>query len=100
MFSRSTMDSSSTRLTPTDRLTYRPPVSAHRHPRDGLPARLSRQLATCLVAPIYTAVKLFDVGIYTAGVIATFYITVMALGFILRYRTGRWKSMRVIEGDS
>lgn len=56
--------------------------------------------ATCLVAPIYTAVKFFDAGIYTAGIIVTFYITVVALGFILRYRAGRWKSMCVIERDS
>jgi MATE family multidrug resistance protein len=36
--------------------------------------------------------------IYVAWVFATAYIVAMALCFNWRFRTGKWKSMRVIEG--
>lgn len=39
----------------------------------------------------------FDTALYTAWGSATAYIFVMAVCFYLRFRTGKWKTMRVIE---
>ena len=50
-----------------------------------------------LVFPSVLAVKLFHAGIYTLWVIGTLYVSVMGIVFFLRFRSGKWKSMRVIE---
>ncbi len=52
-----------------------------------------------MVVPTYVVV----VGghtIYAAWVFATAYIVAMAVCFFLRFRTGKWKTMRVIEAAS
>lgn len=54
----------------------------------------------CLVLPVYLAVEVFKAGLYTAAAIGSFYVGVLALAFYLRYRTGKWKSMRVIEDEA
>lgn len=50
-----------------------------------------------LLAPTYVACFVFDGGIYAAWYIITFYIFVLALAYWLRFRAGKWRSMRVIE---
>ncbi len=52
---------------------------------------------TLLVLPVYLAVDVFGCGLYTAWFFATAYVIVLGCTFFLRFRQGRWKSMRVIE---
>jgi len=49
-----------------------------------------------MVVPSWLAWKL-DWGMYWAWGFATAYICLQALCFLVRFRTGKWKSMRVIE---
>jgi multidrug resistance protein, MATE family len=50
-----------------------------------------------LVVPVYLAVEVFNRGLYTAWFFASAYVVVIGCTFFLRYRQGRWKTMRVIE---
>ena len=50
-----------------------------------------------MIVPIYLAVEFLKAGIYTAWTLVTFYVCALGLAFMLRYRQGKWKSMRVIE---
>jgi len=50
-----------------------------------------------LVIPVYLAVEVFNLGLYTAWFFATAYVVVIGCTFFVRYRQGRWKTMRVIE---
>ncbi|MEW6753183.1 MAG: MATE family efflux transporter [Candidatus Latescibacterota bacterium] len=59
---------------------------------------LSVALAWCImVIPSYVALAWFDAGIFTLWGFVCAYVVVMGVVFYLRFRTGRWKSMRVIE---
>jgi MATE family multidrug resistance protein len=49
-----------------------------------------------MVAPTFVVVAIGG-SIFAAWVFATAYILAMAICFYLRFRTGKWKSMRVIE---
>jgi multidrug resistance protein, MATE family len=49
-----------------------------------------------MVVPTFVVVRAGG-SIYAAWVFATAYILAMAICFYLRFRTGKWKSMRVIE---
>ncbi len=49
-----------------------------------------------MVVPTFAVVRQGG-SIYAAWVFATAYIIAMAICFFLRFRTGKWKSMRVIE---
>lgn len=49
-----------------------------------------------MVVPTFAVVRQGG-SIYVAWVFATAYIVAMAVCFFLRFRTGKWKSMRVIE---
>ena len=56
--------------------------------------------AMCLglmIIPTYLAVEVFHAGIYTVWTIATLYVCALGVAFMLRYRQGKWKEMRVIE---
>lgn len=53
--------------------------------------------AGLLVVPSYLVVEVFHAGLYWAMVGPTVYVIVLAIAFYLRYRTGRWEHMRVIE---
>jgi len=53
----------------------------------------------CLVLPMYLAVEVIEAGFYAAAGIGTCYVGILALAFYLRYKTGKWKSMRVIEEE-
>jgi MATE family multidrug resistance protein len=58
--------------------------------------------ALCLgvmVVPIYVAIEVFRAGIYVAWTIATVYVCALGMAFMLRYRQGKWKRMRVIESQ-
>jgi len=50
-----------------------------------------------LVAPSYVALIVLGGGLYTAWTICAVYVMVLALAFFVRFRGGKWKSMRVIE---
>ncbi len=50
-----------------------------------------------LIIPTYLAIMVFPLGITVAWMIVTFYIAILGVGFFWRFRTGKWKSMRVIE---
>jgi MATE family multidrug resistance protein len=59
--------------------------------------------ALCLgvmIVPIYVAIEVLGAGIYTAWTIATIYVCALGMAFMLRYRQGKWKRMRVIESQS
>ena len=58
--------------------------------------------ALCLgvmIAPIYVAIEVLGAGIYAAWTIATIYVCALGMAFMLRYRQGKWKRMRVIESQ-
>ena len=50
-----------------------------------------------LVVPSFVAITWFSAGIYACWTIASAYVIVLAISFFLRYRQGRWQTMRVIE---
>jgi MATE family multidrug resistance protein len=47
--------------------------------------------------PVYFAVIKFNLGIYAGWGITVIYAIILASVFYLRYKTGKWKKMRVIE---
>lgn len=53
-----------------------------------------------LAIPTYLALVVFDRGLYTAWAIVTTHISLMGVAFWLRFLTGKWKSMRVIESTA
>jgi multidrug resistance protein, MATE family len=50
-----------------------------------------------MIVPVYIAVEVMGRGIYTAWTLATIYVCALGIAFMLRYRQGKWKKMRVIE---
>jgi MATE family multidrug resistance protein len=50
-----------------------------------------------LILPTYVAVAGFGAGILTGWIIVTVYVSCLGVALYLRFRTGRWKGMRVIE---
>jgi len=57
--------------------------------------------AVCLgimILPVYVAVEVVGAGLYTVWTLATVYASALGVAFMLRYRQGSWKKMRVIEG--
>jgi len=50
-----------------------------------------------LIIPSYVAVEVFGAGILAGWTIATVYVSVLGVAFYLRFRSGMWKTMRVIE---
>ena len=50
-----------------------------------------------MIAPVYLAVEVIGAGLYTAWTLATIYICALGVAFMLRYRQGKWKKMKVIE---
>jgi MATE family multidrug resistance protein len=53
-----------------------------------------------MILPVYLAVEILGAGIYTAWTLATVYVCALGIAFMLRYRHGKWKKMRVIEATS
>ena len=52
-----------------------------------------------MIGPVYLAVQFIGAGLYTAWTLATLYISALGVAFMLRYRQGKWKKMRVIEAQ-
>jgi MATE family multidrug resistance protein len=52
-----------------------------------------------MIAPVYIAIELLGAGLYTAWTIVTLYVCALGIAFMLRYRHGKWKKMRVIEAQ-
>jgi MATE family multidrug resistance protein len=50
-----------------------------------------------LVIPCYAALTWFSANVFVCWAIASLYITCLGIAFFLRYRQGKWESMRVIE---
>ena len=50
-----------------------------------------------LIIPVYLAVEVFKTGLMIAWVTATAYVSLLGITFYVRFRGGKWKSMRVIE---
>ena len=50
-----------------------------------------------MILPVYVAVEILGVGLYTVWTLATVYACALGVSFLLRYRQGSWKRMRVIE---
>lgn len=50
-----------------------------------------------LVAPTYLAFELGWASLTSAWIFATAFVAALGVGFLLRFRQGRWRTMRVIE---
>jgi MATE family multidrug resistance protein len=50
-----------------------------------------------LVFPTFLVLIVFEKGIYAAWIIISIYVILLGGSFLLRFLTGKWKSMRVIE---
>ena len=50
-----------------------------------------------LIIPVFVAVEILEWGLMVAWVFATVYVISLGMTFYLRFRGGKWKSMRVIE---
>lgn len=50
-----------------------------------------------LIIPSYVVIVVFNQGIYVAWGIATAYVIILGVAFLVRYRGGKWKTMSVIE---
>jgi len=54
--------------------------------------------AVCVLSvPCYLAIHYFGAGLYTTWTIGTAYVCLLGIVFLLRFRGGKWKAMRVIE---
>ncbi len=52
-----------------------------------------------LAIPMYLITSVFKMGLYAGWCVMLVYAVVLATSFYLRYKTGKWKKMRVIEMD-
>jgi MATE family multidrug resistance protein len=59
--------------------------------------RLSMASAALLIAATWLAVDVFKGNVYVCWSIITGWVWLLAATYIVRYRQGRWQSMRVIE---
>ena len=50
-----------------------------------------------MILPTYLAVEVFGGGLFTVWTIATLYVCALGVAFMVRYKQGKWKKMRVIE---
>jgi MATE family multidrug resistance protein len=50
-----------------------------------------------LIIPTYLVIVVFEYGLMVSWVMATVYVILLGVVFCLRFRGGKWKSMRVIE---
>lgn len=50
-----------------------------------------------LIIPSYLVMVKYQLGIYPGWAVCTAYISILGIAFFLRYLTGKWKHMRVIE---
>ncbi len=50
-----------------------------------------------IIIPSYLVMIKFQLGLYAGWIVCTAYICALGIAFFLRYLTGKWKTMRVIE---
>jgi multidrug resistance protein, MATE family len=50
-----------------------------------------------LVVPSYVAITQLGASVFTCWAIASTYVIALGIAFVLRYRQGKWTTMRVIE---
>jgi MATE family multidrug resistance protein len=53
----------------------------------------------CLILPTWLALSVFHCGLFAVWTIAITYWCSLAIGFFLRFRQGKWKTMKVIEEE-
>lgn len=53
-----------------------------------------------LAFPTYIAISFFHAGLLTCWIITTIYFSLSGLVFYMRFKSGKWKYMRVIESKS
>jgi len=54
---------------------------------------------TFLIGPVVVMTTLWGASLYVCWSAATVYVTVIGVGMYLRYRSGKWQEMRVIEAE-
>ncbi len=54
---------------------------------------------TLMVLPSYIAIEFLGFGVLSCWVFATLFISVLGIGFYLRFLQGKWKNMLVIESS-
>jgi MATE family multidrug resistance protein len=52
----------------------------------------------CVIIPTYLVVNVFKMGVYTAWLVTMSYSLALSAIFYFRYKSGKWKKMRVIDG--
>lgn len=50
-----------------------------------------------MAVPVFILSEYFHAGLYTLWIVITAYVLLLAIGAWARYRSGRWKGMRVVE---
>ncbi len=50
-----------------------------------------------MILPVYVSIEILGAGMYTAWALVTSYAAALGVAFMLRYKQGKWKIMRVIE---
>jgi Na+-driven multidrug efflux pump len=53
-----------------------------------------------LVVPVFVGITFFQIDIYTCWIFATAYASLLGLNFFLRFLTGKWNTMQVIEEET
>ena len=62
--------------------------------------RVSLVLALLLTVFSYLSVEVWHLGVYGCWMLITLWVWIAALTFYLRFRGGKWRSMRVIEPEN
>ncbi len=63
----------------------------------GFVLRVSVVLAALLVGLSWLSVEYWKLGVYGSWSLITVWVWIVAIAYVLRYRQGAWRSMRVIE---
>ncbi|MCK9266742.1 MATE family efflux transporter [bacterium] len=50
-----------------------------------------------LIIPSFIVINILNLGIFSAWIIITFFVTMLGLMFFIRFKKGYWKNIRVIE---
>ncbi len=49
-----------------------------------------------MIVPVYVATEILGAGVYTVWALATLYVAALGMAFMLRYASGKWKTMQII----
>jgi MATE family multidrug resistance protein len=61
--------------------------------------RVSLVLATTLAVLSWLGVEVWNFGIYGCWALITTWVWAAAIAYVVRYRGGKWRTMRVIESS-